>query len=227
LDIDKIDFNHANTRNIALQYDADFYLFMTQDALPYDNTLIEKLLEPFENTDVVVSYARQIPYPDADFTEIFARTTNYPAVSKLQSYENLPQLGIKTFFNSDSCAMYRGDYFRKMGGFKPNTNTSEDMEFAARAVMNRKKIAYCADAKVYHSHNFTIKQLWSRYREIGKFFKDNQWILKTVSQFNSTESTGIKQAAKEVFYLLRHQPLLIPRSLMNSVIKYIAFKLNS
>ena len=66
--IDKKDFNHANTRNIALNYKADFYMFMTQDAIPYDEYLVKNLLSSFQN-DIVVSYARQIPKKDADLIE--------------------------------------------------------------------------------------------------------------------------------------------------------------
>ncbi|NBL01198.1 MAG: glycosyltransferase, partial [Erysipelotrichia bacterium] len=129
--IDKTTFNHANTRNIALKYEADFYLFMTQDAMPYDEHLVAELLKAFEDEEVVVSYARQIPYKDADAIEVFARTTNYPALSSIKSKEDLTQLGIKTFFCSDSCAMYRASYFKEVGGFKQGLNTNEDMEYAA------------------------------------------------------------------------------------------------
>lgn len=224
LTVDKNEFNHANTRNLALREHADFYLFMTQDAQPVDTHLIENLLSAFENEDVVVSYARHIPYPDADPIEVFARTTNYPPRSRIQSYDDLPLLGIKTFFSSNSCALYRGDYFRLVGGFKKDNNTSEDMEFAARAIMDRKKIAYCCDAKIYHSHRFTIKQIWNRYREIGKFFKNNPWISNTLTHYKSTESTGVKQALGELRHLMRHTPWLIPRSMVVSLTKYIAFK---
>ena len=222
--IDKITFNHANTRNLALNYEADFYLFMTQDAMPYDEHLIAELLKAFEDEEVVVSYARQIPYKDADAIEVFARTTNYPARSVIKSKEDLPHLGIKTFFCSDSCAMYRADYFREVGGFKKDLNTNEDMEFAARAIMNGKKVAYVADAKVYHSHNFTCKDIWKRYQAIGKFFSENRWILHEVAKYTKAESTGMKQAIKELKYLLKNSPWDIPRSCLYSLIKFIAFK---
>lgn len=225
--IDKTTFNHANTRNLALNYEADFYLFMTQDAMPYDEHLIVELLKAFENEEVVVSYARQIPYKDADAIEVFARTTNYPARSVIKSKEDLTQLGIKTFFCSDSCAMYRASYFKEVGGFKKGLNTNEDMEYAARAIMNGKKVAYVAEAKVYHSHTFTCKDIWKRYLAIGEFFGENKWILDIVSQYTKAESTGIKQAIAELKYLLRHSPLDIPRSILISFIKYIAYKLSS
>ena len=218
------EFNHANTRNLAFKYEADFYLFMTQDAMPCDGFLVENLLQAFKDPEVVVAYARQIPYENADAIEIFARTTNYSSFSKIKSKEDLPTLGIKTFFNSDSCSMYRVSYFKQVGGFTKDLQTNEDMEFAARAIMDGKKVAYVAEAKVYHSHNFTCKDIWKRYRAIGKFFKENSWILDVVSQHTKMESTGIKQAVTEIEYLLKNSPLDIPRSCLYSFLKYIAFK---
>lgn len=222
--IEKKEFNHANTRNLTLKYEADFYLFMTQDAMPYDEHLIANLMQAFDDPDVVVAYARQLPYSDADPIEKFARATNYPVHSYVKSKDDLPTLGIKTFFSSDSCAMYRGNYFRTRGGFALDLNTSEDMEFAARAILDEKKVAYAADAKIFHSHNFTLFQLWKRYIEIGNFFAKNQWILSKVAEYKSTEATGIKQAIQELKYLVKHAPILIPKSIILSFIKYIAFK---
>lgn len=224
LKIPKSEFNHANTRNLSLNYEADFYLFMTQDAMPCDEFLVENLLKAFEDSKVVVAYARQIPYESADAIEVFARTTNYPPLSKVKSKSDLPTMGIKTFFCSDSCAMYRADYFREVGGFKKDLCTNEDMEFVARAMMNGQKIAYVAEAKVYHSHTFTCKDMWKRYRAIGRFFSENRWILEAVKTHKNTEATGIKQACTELTYLARHAPLSIPRSIVFSLIKFIAFK---
>lgn len=224
LKISKGNFNHANTRNLALNYEADFYLFMTQDAMPYNEFLIENLLKAFEDSDVVVAYARQIPYEGSNAIEVFARNTNYPSISIVKSKDDLPTMGIKTFFSSDSCAMYRATYFRDIGGFKKDLCTNEDMEFAARAIMDGKKIAYMAEAKVYHSHHFTYKEIWKRYQTIGKFFSENKWILEEVSKYSKAESTGLKQAINELKYLLKKSPFDIPRSCLYSCLKFVAFK---
>ncbi len=218
------EFNHANTRNLALHYEADFYLFMTQDAMPCDGFLVENLLQAFEDPDVVVAYARQIPYENADAIEVFARTTNYPPISRVKSQSDLPVLGIKTFFCSDSCAMYKAHYFKEVGGFTKDLCTNEDMEFAARAIMDGKKIAYVAEAKVYHSHVLTCKDIWRRYRTIGRFFKDNRWILDEAAKYGKIESSGIGQACNELRYLLKNAPSVLPRSILCSLIKFIAFK---
>lgn len=223
--IDQKDFNHANTRNMVLEHESDFYMFMTQDALPVDETLIEKLLEPFVDKDVVVSYARQIPYADAHITERFAREKNYPETSMIKCKDDLATLGIKTFFTSDSCAMYRADYFREKGGFKRDLNTSEDMEFAARAIFDNKKIAYCAEAKVYHSHLYTPLGLFKRYRAIGLFFKNNSWIEASVEKMISTTKTGRGQVLAELRYIAAREPFSLVKSFVFALIKYLGYTL--
>lgn len=224
ININKKDFNHANTRNMILNFDADFFLFMTQDAKPFDDGMIEKLLSNFENKDVVVSYARQVPYENAHITEKFARKTNYPINSRFQSKDDIGTLGIKAFFCSDSCAMYRGSYFKEKGGFKKDLDCSEDMEFAARAILDGKRIAYCAEAKVYHSHVYSIKNIFDRYFLIGKFFKENDWIEKSLGSSNKTESTGRKQVLEEMKYIIKNKPIAIFKSVIYNFVKYIAYK---
>ncbi len=225
ININKKDFNHANTRNIALSFEADYYLFMTQDALPFDEYLIENLCKEFKkDEEIVVSYARQIPYSDADIIEVFARNTNYPDISKLKSKDNIATLGIKTFFNSDSCSMYDAKYFKKVYGFKKDLNTNEDMEYAARAILNNKKIYYNASAKVYHSHNFNILEVWKRYNQIGIFFKENDWISKTIAVYIKAESSGIKQAKAELSFVLKNRPSYLFKSVLFSFTKFLAFK---
>ncbi len=218
-------FNHATTRNIALEYDADFYLFMTQDALPCDDTLIEDIMMPFADEDVVVSYARHIPYRGADKIERFARAKNYPKESIIKSKENLKELGIKTFFSSNSCAMYRASYFKELGGFKDGVIMNEDMEYAARAIMMGKKVAYTAQARVYHSHIFRLRDIFMRYFDIGIFFKTNSAISQHLKEYEAAESMGIRQAKDEIKYLLQKERGLVPKSFLFSAVKYIAFKL--
>lgn len=224
INIDIKDFNHANTRNLALLYDSDFYLFITQDAEAVDEIVIEKLLEPFQNQDVVVSYARQIPYDNAHITEKFARNRNYPEKSVIKSKDDIKNLGIKTFFSSDSCAMYRGDYFKKVGGFKRDLNVSEDMEFAARAIFDERKVAYCAEARVFHSHVYNTIGLYRRYVAIGRFFKENEWIQNSLNDVASTEKTGKQQVLEEFKYILSRQPSALVKSFLFNIVKYVGYK---
>jgi rhamnosyltransferase len=225
--IDRKEFNHATTRNIALEYkDVDFYLFMTQDALPCDDTIVEDIMQPFlTDPDIVVSYARHIPYRGADKIERFNRGVNYPSDSKIKSIECLPNIGIKTFFCSNSCAMYRASYFREVGGFKNGVIMNEDMEFVSRAIMNHKKISYTATARVYHSHMLSSAQLFMRYFDIGIFFRTNTNIKDHLKNHEAAESMGVRQAKDELKYIYKKDKSLLPKSIWFSLIKYSAYKM--
>ena len=52
------------------------------------------------------------------------------------------------------------------------------MYFAYKLIMSGGKIKYVAGAKVYHSHDFTIKELYNRYKLTGEFMKMNPEIAK-------------------------------------------------
>ena len=105
--VKKEDFDHGMTRRMAVEKsDADIFVMMTQDALPADRKLIEKLTTPLME-DIAVSYARQLPRKNCRAIERFTRRFNYPEESLLKGKENLQVLGIKTYFCSDVCAAYR------------------------------------------------------------------------------------------------------------------------
>lgn len=227
INIDKNDFNHSNTRNLSLNFDADYFLFMTQDSKPLNNKLIEELIEPFlADDDIVISYARQIPYENAHITEVFARNKNYPETSNIKSKNDLETLGIKTFFCSNSCALYKASYFKEKNGFKRDLNFSEDMEFGARAILyDNKKIAYCSKAEVYHSHIYSISSLYKRYFFIGRFFKENSWIQNSLKSSTSTEKTGSSQAIEEILFILKKKPFEVFKSIVFTITKYLAYSI--
>lgn len=64
--------------------DEEFLIFMTQDAVPQDQYLIEKLMEPFQDSKVGASYARQLPDKDCRMVECYTRSFNYPQESRIK-----------------------------------------------------------------------------------------------------------------------------------------------
>ena len=66
---------------------------------------------------------------------------------------------------------------------------NEDMYIAYKLITNGYKIKYCADSIVYHSHKFTIKQIYYRYKDSGYFFKQNPYM----DNYGTTDS-GAKLA---------------------------------
>lgn len=162
-------FNHGGTRQMAAgEAEGDFLLFMTQDAVPASESLIQDLLASLrEDETVAAAYARQLPREDASARERLVRQFNYPDEREVRSAEDIPRLGIKAFFLSDVCAVYRRASFRDLGGFETEVLSNEDMLFAAKALRRGYRIAYAADARVIHSHNLSLREQYERNRIQG------------------------------------------------------------
>lgn len=187
--IPKIRFSHGGTRQAGMDMsDAEYVLFMTQDAMPVDKELTIRLYEALHKPDAAVAYARQIPKADADDIEKFSRRFNYPKVSHTQAAIDLEKKGIKAIFCSDACAMYNHKLHDELGGFDIDANFNEDSIFAYEALTGGYTVEYCAEAKVYHSHNLTYKQHFIRNRNIARAQKEHASIYGSLK----SEHEGIR-----------------------------------
>lgn len=183
IEIERSDFNHGGTRRMAVDLTSgEFVLLLTQDAVPLNDTFIERLMLPFSDERVAISSGRQIPKADAVRYEQLVREFNYPPESYLRCSSDLERCGIKTYFTSDVCCAYRRSAYEKLGGFPESCNTSEDMFLAIRAIEQGWSIAYAADAEVLHSHNLSPLQQYSRNREVGYFLQTQHALLKGISE---------------------------------------------
>ncbi|MEZ0609316.1 glycosyltransferase family 2 protein [Fibrella sp. WM1] len=217
-------FNHGATRNLGVQLaNHENLVFLTQDALPADATALERLVETMASQDhIAMAYGRQLPYPSADLLSQFARQTNYPATSVMKSLKDIPQMGIKTCHCSNSFAAYKKSALLSVGGFPTDTILGEDVSVAARLILEGKTLAYCAEATVFHSHNYTITEEFKRYFDIGVFHRQQQTVLKP---FTQAEAEGVKYVLAEWTYLSQQKRTsLIPVQLMRTVAKYIGYR---
>ncbi|MBQ6576059.1 MAG: glycosyltransferase family 2 protein [Lachnospiraceae bacterium] len=163
INITEDEFDHGMTRNEGAKgSSADTLLFMTMDAVPADTDLIANMQKALEQANVAAVYARQLADDNASLSEKFSRQFNYPETSAVKSLADLDRLGIKTFFCSNACAMYDRTVFERLGKFPTDMIFNEDMVFARRIIDSGCSIAYAADAKVYHSHNYTNMQQFHR-----------------------------------------------------------------
>lgn len=181
--INRKDFNHGLTRDMALRESTgDIVCFMTQDAVPANNKYVENLVTPIlTDNEVAISSGRQLPKSDARRFEQLVRAFNYTETPYIRSKEDVSRLGIKTYFATDVCAAYRRSQYLELGGFG-KTNMSEDMLMAAKAINAGYKVAYAADAEVYHSHNLTLKEQYRRNYAIGVFLETNKDVVKCESE---------------------------------------------
>lgn len=172
LNVERKNFDHGGTRNEAVKNaTGDIVMFLSQDALPVNKHYVRNLVMSFRTPDVVMVSARQLPKKNAKPDEALTRWFNYPAQSFVRDKGDIEKLGIKAYFFSDVCSAYRKDFFEEIGGFEAPILTNEDMLMAARALAKDKKIGYCAEAKVFHSHNYTLKQQYKRNFDIAAFMK--------------------------------------------------------
>lgn len=221
--ITRHEFDHAGTRDMGLRMsDADYVLFMTMDAIPKDNYLVEKLLSGFRRADnIAVSYARQLPKKDCNRIEQITREFNYPVQSRVQTSDDIKELGIKAYFCSDVCAMYDTSIYRSLGGFKAPAIFNEDMVYAAGALDAGYAVSYCADALVYHSHNYTGRQYYRRNFDLGVSQADHPEIFE---RFN-VKGTGMQLVRKSLAQICRSgTPADIIRLVYYSGMKYLGFR---
>lgn len=199
LSVKRSDFNHGGTRDYAMRNSAgEYVLFMTHDALPCDEKLVEKLAAALSQSPRMAAvYGRQLPKDDATYMERLVRKFNYPDISHEYSKTDIQQRGIKAFFMSDVCAMYKRDAYLRIGGFETDIKTNEDMFFAAAAIRNGYSIGYAAEACVYHSHNFSLREQYKRNFIQGYEIERHKELLKDVSQ-NSEGMRMVKEISKEM-----------------------------
>ena len=112
---------------------------------------MEKLYRPFSQKRICASYARQKPKPGCGELERYTRSFNYGSQIGFKQKEDLPSLGIKTFFCLQCMRYVSAEDYEAMDGFPRPAIFNEDMIFAGKAIMKGKAVAYCAEAVVLHS----------------------------------------------------------------------------
>ena len=204
-------FDHGATRDAGIrQSDAGICVCMTDDALPADQYLLENLVRGLtEKEGTAVAYGRQLPDWDCGIIERYTRAFNYPEESRLKTREDLPELGIKTYFCSNVCAAYKRSVYLELGGYTKKTIFNEDMIFAAGAMERGYGVFYSAGARVIHSHNYSGIQQFHRNFDLA------------VSQ---SEGEGIRMVKQTAAFLVKSgKAYLIPKLIYTSGCKYLGF----
>ncbi|GFN32781.1 glycosyltransferase family 2 protein [Paenibacillus xylaniclasticus] len=223
LSIPQTEFDHGGARNQAAAVaTGDILIFMTQDALPADSLLLESLVRPLAAQEVAYAYARQLPGEDANLLERTARELNYPSESMLKSEHDIARMGIKAFFCSNVCSAIRRETFERMGGFDSPVMFNEDLLLSARCMLQGGLIAYVAEAKVIHSHNFTLKQLYRRFYDNGVSIGQHPWIAMRAK----AEKAGSSIVRAQIAAVFKHRRFgLMVRLIAENACKYAGYKL--
>lgn len=218
----KEEFDHGGTRARAAELsDSDVMVFMTQDAMPADRELLAELLKALDQEEnIAAAYARQLPNAECSFVERYTRAFNYPDTSLVKTKADLDKYGIKTFFCSNVCAAYKKDIYEKQGGFVRRTIFNEDMIYAGGLIQAGYGIAYAAEARVIHSHNYNCMQQFHRNFDLGVSQAEHPEIFEGVP----SEGEGMLLVKKTLAYLIHSGRIwLIPGFVLQCAGKYAGY----
>jgi rhamnosyltransferase len=217
-------FNHSGTRKWAIeQTDADVAIFLTHDAIPASPVSFANIIGALVDTgDSGMAYGRQLPHKDASPFATHHRCFNYPEQTIIKRKSDIPSLGMKTCFASDSFAAYRTNVLDAIGGFPEDLIFGEDAWVAGRMLLAGYAVVYAADATVFHSHNYSISEEFRRHFDAGVFHSRNTWIGEN---FGGASSEGLRFVRSEIAYLLAsNNAHRIPKALMATVCKLAGFR---
>ncbi|WP_454193581.1 glycosyltransferase family 2 protein [Paenibacillus sp. Marseille-Q7038] len=166
------EFGHGKTRNLGASIShGDIFVFITQDALPYDEHWLRNLTDCFKLDEKVVGvFGKHIPYDDCDIFEKHNINTHFNNFGdQLTIYEMIDKERYKVeegyrhllcFYSDNSSAMRRSIW--KSDPY-PDVDFAEDQLWAKGIIEKGLKKAYAPDAVVYHSHNYTF---WRRIQSV-------------------------------------------------------------
>jgi rhamnosyltransferase len=222
--IEKEKFDHGYARQLLAEaaFDIDALIYLTQDCILADAGSVRNLLTFFSDEKVGIAYGRQLPRVEAKLLEAHARNFNYPPTSKIKTFADREVMGIKTASCSNSFAAYRKEAFNEIGGFPSNSIFGEDVIVGGKMLLKGWKIAYAANAEGYHSHNYTLKQEFKRYFDIGVFHRTNDWLLE---EFGSASGEGLKYVKSELNIIFKKNMWLFPKMITSTIAKWLGYKL--
>ena len=139
----------------------DIVVFNNSDAVPLDERWLDELVKPLlAGSRHVFAFANQLPRADA---QALVRKDNERAFG-----DGRVQATWRFFFSLASSATWRQNLLEVP--FDEDIQYSEDVAWAwrnSRREVDPVKIVYCPDARVEHSHNYTLRELAKRFRGEG------------------------------------------------------------
>lgn len=184
--IEPNEFSPSLTREKAAKNcKADITVFLSQDVVITDEYWLYNLTIDIINGECEAAYSRQLC--DNNSIEKYTREKNYPNHSFIKTKKDIEKLGLNAFFYSEAASAIKSKVFEEIGWYDgKNLPTNEDMYVAYKLLMKNYRIKYCANSVVHHSHEYTLKQIYQRYKVNGIAFNK----LPELTQYSLNKSGG-------------------------------------
>jgi rhamnosyltransferase len=198
VEIPSHEFGHGKTRNLGARLARGEYLvYLPQDATPMGIEWLANLLRPFDNPKVAGVFGRQVAHADASLMERFFLSRTYherPEVRGLSEGEEVSLA--KCFFSTVSGAIRASTWARH--AFREDIIMSEDQAWASEVMRDGHSIAYEPTARVLHSHQYGIADIFRRNFDSGYSI----WqIFRGATGINPT--TALANLASEAIFVAR------------------------
>ncbi|MFA5161367.1 MAG: glycosyltransferase [Elusimicrobiales bacterium] len=222
IEVPVAEFDHGGTRTLSGRAASHpLLLYMTDDAFPASPDCFEKLLAAFDDPACGAAYGRQLPKENASPLAAHLRLFNYPPQSCARSYGDRAKYGIKTAFLSNSFCAYDKAALEAAGWFRGNLIIAEDMRAGLELLLLGRTLRYQADACVYHSHNYSARQDFSRYFDIGVMHAREKTLLR---ELRGAGGEGLRYATSAAAYLWP-RAWLYPLLLWRTCVKLLGYRL--
>lgn len=224
IEIPPEEFHHGKTRNQGGNAaKGDVIVFTVQDAMPVSYSWLPNLIDPIKSRNADVTYGNQIAHKDAKPPDKFFYQYFYPdqnVTLTTKDTKDQKKFYLENIFLSDvSSAVSRGVWEQIQ--FRNSVGMSEDKDFAYRVAVSGYTIQYCSDAKIRHSHDYSLRELFIRRYKDGKAFEDI-----TTNGSDDFLSEGFRYLFSELVYLLRTESIQwVPYVLIYDAIYLVAFQL--
>jgi rhamnosyltransferase len=167
------EFHHARTRNLGISLSrSDIVVCLNGDAIPCDEHWLNNIVLPVINGGperIAASYGKQIPRNDVDICNYCRMTFNYHNNNKIKDIHTNLSKSELYFFSSVNCCINTKMISPPV--FNEKFPVYEDVTLSYKIISNGMRIAYCPDAAVIHSHNFTYYDILRRYFDAGSVWK--------------------------------------------------------
>ncbi len=156
------DFTFGRSINLGISHaESDLVVFASAHVYPVYPDWLERLLEPFQNEKVALSYGKQRGNETAQFSEQMIFANWYSEVSNLNQGN--------PFCNNANAAIRRELWIQHP--YNESLPGLEDLEWAQWAADQGKQIAYVAEAEIIHIHSETWQGIHNRYKRESMAFK--------------------------------------------------------
>ncbi|MAT42554.1 MAG: family 2 glycosyl transferase [Anaerolineaceae bacterium] len=156
------EFTFGRSLNLGIEAArADFVVNASAHVYPVYPDWLEKLLEPFQDERVAVSYGKQTGMETTQFSERMIFAHWFPDVSNFN--QGHP-------FSNNANAAIRRELWQQQP-YNETLPGLEDLAWAQWAHDQGFRIAYVAEAEIVHVHNESWRGIANRYRREGMAFK--------------------------------------------------------